>query len=230
VIARSGAASLAELVLVAWLFMLVLAGVATFALHQGRLAALQGDRVRYEEAVRTAAVVLGAEFRHLTAQDLRLGPDTARLRAFRGGGPVCAVADAVVQVLYRGVRLPEPAKDSVLLVGLHGDEVVGLVSYGRGPECGGSARLVLARSPTAPPVMALVFESGTYALSGGAIRYRRGEGGRQPLTEALLTEMAFEAGPAGVRAHLAPDSDSLPRLRGPRGSVPAGSLNAPAGP
>jgi hypothetical protein len=32
----------------------------------------------------------------------------------------------------------------------------------------------------------MLFEAGSYHLSEGALRYRRGRGGRQPLTEEVL--------------------------------------------
>jgi hypothetical protein len=223
---RSGAASVAELVLIAWLFGLVMAGVAGFATHQGRLAALQRDRVRLEEAVRTGAVILGTELRHLTAGDMLAGEDSARIRAFRGAGPVCTVDGPAIYLHYRGVRGPDPEKDSVLLVDAAGERAVSLVAAAHSSACGGSLRVVLGEAPAQVPALALVFETGAYWLSGGAIRYRRGQGGRQPLTEALLGDMAFEPGPGGLRVRLGPDPDSLRHL--PSGStfVPAGSMNA----
>jgi hypothetical protein len=223
---RSGATSVAELVLVAWLFGLIMAAVAAFAAHQGRLAALQRDRVRLEEAVRTGTVVLGTELRYLTPADLRVGRDSARIRAFRGGGPVCAADSVTVQVIYRGVRDPDPARDSVLLVDAEGERAVSLVAAGGSSECGGSLRMVLGDPAGSVPSLALVFETGAYWLSNGAIRYRRGQGGRQPLTEALLGDMAFETGPAGLRVWLAPDPDSLPRLSAGSTYFPTVSLNA----
>jgi hypothetical protein len=227
---RPGAASVIELVLVAWLFALVMTGIAGFAAQQGRLAALQRDGVRLAEAVRVGEVILGAELRHLTSVDLVLGDDTARIRAFRGGGPVCAVDGGVVHVLYRGVRAPEPAKDSVLLVAAGWEQAHELTSTARSDGCGGSLRLVLATPPAEVPAVALVFETGVYSLTGDAIRYRRGQGGRQPLTEAILADMGFVSGPAGVRVRLAPRLDSLPRLRPGRISFLAASLNRRAPP
>lgn len=222
---RTGATSVAELVLVAWFFAVVMAGIAGFATSQGRLAALQRDRVRLAEAVRTGAVILGAELRYLAGDDLVLGGDSARIRAFRGGGPVCRHEGAIVHVHYRGVRAPEPDKDSVLVVGTSAERAVALLSAGPSTACDGSLRLVLAEPTVEAPAVALVFETGAYSLSGGAIRYRRGHGGRQPLTEALLRDMGFEAGPAGIRVRVAPDLDSLPRLRPESTAFPATSLN-----
>lgn len=42
--------------------------------------------------------------------------------------------------------------------------------------------------PPARTVLTRVFERGSYHLVGGALRYRRGEGGRQPLTPERIME------------------------------------------
>jgi hypothetical protein len=227
VTARPGAASVAELVLVAWLFGCVLAGVARVVTHQNRVAALQTDRIRLEEAVRTGAIILGAEVRHADTADLRLARDSIRLRAFRGGGGVCAGDGRVLRVLYRGMRQPDPAKDSVLAVADGGVVAFGLVSATRSAACGGALELVLESEPEEPPAWVLVFETGAYVLAGGAIRYRRGQGGRQPLTEALFREMEFAPAPEGLRLLMAPDPDSLRRLPGGTREVIAPILNRP---
>lgn len=230
---RPGTTSLAELVLVAWLFALVMGAVAGFGAQQRRLAELQRDRIRLEEAIRTGTVVMGTELRHLTAGDVRVDADSVRIRAFRGGGPVCEAGADVVHVLYDGVRLPEPAKDSVLL--LHGEDerVVPLDVAASSSACGGSVRLRFAEplleSPSgdspAAPGMAWIFETGAYSLAAGAIRYRRGEGGRQPLTEVVLRDMGFEGTPTTLSARMAPDSGALPRAPATPVSVYLGSLN-----
>jgi hypothetical protein len=227
---RPGAISLAELLMVAWLFAVVMTGAAGFAVHQGRLAAVQRDRVRFAEAVRAGAVILGGELRHLTGTDISLDSDSIRIRAFRGGGPVCESDSATVYVLYTGVRAPEPDKDSVLLLAVGGEWTVDLHASSRTDACGGALRFLLGASAPAVPRLALVFETGAYSLTAGAIRYRRGQGGRQPLTEALLRDMAFEPGPGGLKVRLAPDGDSLPNLRLSSEWFPAGSLNSRASP
>jgi hypothetical protein len=226
VTARPGAASVAELVLAAWLFALVLAGIARFATDQNRLASLQRDRTRFEEAVRTASIVLGAELRFLAPGDVTaVAADSIRLRAFRGGGRLCHAEDESIWIVYRGVRRPDPAKDSVLLAGSGEPQVLGVVSSHDASACGGSMRVVLAESPAPEVAYALLFETGTYALTDGAVRYRRGEGGRQPLTEPLLEVMAFESGPAGLRIRLGGHPDSLSRLTPRMRAFGVGTLN-----
>jgi hypothetical protein len=46
---------------------------------------------------------------------------------------------------------------------------------------------LLVPEPT-DPVLGRIFEGGSYHFSGGALRYRRGAGGRQPLTPERVRE------------------------------------------
>lgn len=216
--ARPGT-TLPELILVAWLFGLVLAALAGLVSGQGRLLAVTQDRSRARELVRATGVVLGAELRYLAASDLSaLAPDSFRLRAVRGGGAVCeATADAVL-VRYGGVRRPEPDKDSVLVVPERGSagRAYGIRSVAADSRCGGALRLDLTEALDGGRGWALVFETGAYQVGREAVRYRRGAGGRQPLTEAVLSDAALRpAGPYGLGILLRFDRDSLPRLLQP---------------
>jgi hypothetical protein len=212
---RPGATSVAELVLVSWMFAIVLAGIARFAGDQNRLAALQRDRVRYQEAARTGLIVLGAELRFTSASDISAtSDDSVRLRAFRGGGQVCGAQNGSVRVVYRGVRQPDPAKDSVLLLGPDGVETRRIESVRQSTDCGGSLELVMDEPARASAAYTLLFETGAYVLADGAVRYRRGAGGRQPLTEPVFRDMAFQGDAGALHLHLPPDPDSLPRLAG----------------
>lgn len=223
---RAGAVSVAELVLVAWLFALVMAGVARFAASQNQLAGFQRDQVRLEEAVRTAIVVLGAELRFVTAEDVSAAAaDSVRTRAFRGGGPVCSENDGYLRVAYRGIRQPDPARDSVLLLGAAGATVHGLRTAARSPECPDGIAVRMDPEPPAADGYALFFETGTYSFSDGAFRYRRGQGGRQPLTEAVLRQMVLDRATDGFMLELAPDPDSLRRLRPEPRRVGLATLN-----
>jgi hypothetical protein len=211
---RAGAVSLAELVLVAWLFALVIGGVARFAAGQNQIAALQRDRLRLEEAVRTIAVVLGTELRHLVHEDVAAtAADSIRTRAFRGGGPVCSASDEEVRVSYRGVRQPDPARDSVLLLAPTTATAHRLRSAGPSSTCPDGVHVRLDPPAPADAGYALFFETGAYSVSDGALRYRRGLGGRQPLTESVLRDMAIEGATGGFALRLVPDTDSLSRLR-----------------
>ncbi|MEJ2504364.1 MAG: hypothetical protein P8177_13800 [Gemmatimonadota bacterium] len=212
--------SLAELVLAMTLFALVLTGLGRFAGAQARLAAAVSDRVRFEELVRATRLILRRELRYLAPGDLHIsGSDSIGLRAVRGTGTVCEAGDRHVVVRYRGVRGPDPAKDSLLLIA-DGDRsgagaAYALASVVPDPACGGGLRLGLEREPApgSATALAIVFEKGSYHLSGGALRYRRGAGGRQPLTEALLRDGSLVAGPSrSIRIRLSVHDDSLVRL------------------
>jgi hypothetical protein len=143
-------------------------------------------------ALRVARHVLRRELRHgRGGLDWWAYADSIALRAFRGTALVCPGAPAADEILvsYRGDRLPEPAKDSVLLLMADGSrQVRGLRSVST-PDtvCGVAADTLLAlwrleASVPAGGVLARIFERGSYHLSGSALRYRTGGGGRQPLT------------------------------------------------
>ena len=210
--ARPGAVSVAELILVATLFAVALTGVASFTAAQSRMATLQMERTRATELVRTASVVLEAELRYLDpdADIAAVSTDSVGLRAFRGSGVLCGRTGRALSVRYRGARLPEPAKDSVLVVTAAGDigpfPIEAVVTGG----CG--LRLTVAGEPPDRGLV-LVFEGGSYHLTGHALRYRRGRAGRQPLTEAVADSMGFDVRPGAIAARLGTRRDSLPRLR-----------------
>lgn len=224
--------SLAELVLVAWLFAFVLAAVARFAGTQGRFSAVQHDLTRGAEAVRVASLITESELRYLAPADL--GPATTEripLRAFRGGGTICRSEGDDLLVRYRGVRLPNPAKDSVVLVTAHepqGSPSVALTAVAVDDACGGALRLTVESAPTPTRGLVLVYERGSYHLSEGAFRYRVGDGGRQPLTETLFAGVGFDASdPAdGLSLRLELHADSLPRLGTLRYDLRLRPLNA----
>ncbi len=208
--------TLPEMILVAALFAFVLLALARFAVAQGRLVARTADRARGEDVVRVARLVLDRELRAVSAGDIAAsGGDSIRLRAIRGGGPVCpgsAGAAGEVVVRYRGARLPDPGKDSLLLV--HSGAAAGtprqILAVAADEGCEGGVRLTLSGAVPAAG-LALVFEIGSYSLSGGALRYRRGAAGRQPLTEALLAASDLEAVNGGFVARIRFSPDSLPR-------------------
>lgn len=155
-----------------------------------RAARWHARQVVRGEAVRTTVAILTAELRYVSpVTDIHgIGADTIAMRVFRGTGVVCAVAAAGPIVRYTGLRRPEPAKDSALVI--HGD---GSASAARvaavtrvASECATRGdedliRVELDPPPTAPAVI-LVFESGSYHLADRALRYRQGDSGRQPLT------------------------------------------------
>lgn len=220
--------TLPELILVAWLFALVLLALARFAAAQGRLGAVVHDRVRAADVVRTADLILTAELRYAADADIHaLTADSVRLRAFRGAGVVCAAAAGEVWVRYRGVRRPDPDKDSVLVVTAgHTDGLAhALRSAAADATCGDGYRLALDPAPHAGVGLVLVFETGAYHFADRALRYRRGRGGRQPVTETLLDGPRFEPGPGRLTLRLPLDPDSLPRLPDPTAAAVVRLLN-----
>lgn len=207
--------TLPELLLASWLFALVLAATARFIAAQGALAATSHHRIRAADVARTVDLVLNGELRHVAALDVTVTADSVRLRAVRGVGVVCGGAGSELRVRYRGVRRPDAAKDSAVAVtgaatGGTAYAVTGVVSAEGG--CGPGYRLSLDPAPPAATGLILVFETGSYHLSGGALRYRRGRGGRQPVTEQLLGGGTFQRRPGRIDARLALDPDSLSRI------------------
>lgn len=179
----------------------VMAG-ALFGLLRGqeRLARAQADGVTAAEALRLASFVLSGELRLLQPDEdiARVAPESAAMRALRGFALVCGAAGPGLLVRYRGLRAPDPAKDSVLM--LRADSAArplplvsaALAHGGCAAEPDERVELWTLGGDRPPPIgsAALLFESGTYALTGGALRYRRGEGGRQPLTVEWLDDAA----------------------------------------
>lgn len=142
--------------------------------------------------------------------------DSLRIRAVRGTAWICGVlgTGGRVTVVYRGDRTPNPAKDSVRILSADGSvEVRGLRARrtrARCPHTGLPAdEWDLGPSPPQEAVLRL-FESGTYAMDRGALRYRTGRGGRQPVagvafdSASSLTWQAASGVPfGGVASHIA---------------------------
>ena len=169
-------------------------------------------------ATRTARHLITRELRTMGPDEVkwRLPADSLSIRAYRGVAVVCPGGGAAreLAVQWEGLRAPEAAKDSVWVLGANGEEkVVALVETlaPRAPCMGlpeaSGALWVLSDPPPDQPLLSAYFERGTFHLSDGALRYRRGEGGRQPVTpESFLTPpSSFEPWGDGVVARLVPD-------------------------
>lgn len=211
-----GGFTLLELLVATLLAVLACGAALGLVAMDGRLARLRAERAARADALLTTAAVLGGELRGLRpGDDLRaVGADSVALRAFRGAGIVCGVTGGGVLVRWRGLRDPNPEKDSVLVVAPPAPAVALGASGPPTGTCGApDAGELLEWSLTAtPPVGALllVFESGAYSLGTGALRYRRGDEGRQPLTgdwldpatalQALDSTGAPASGPAAAWA------------------------------
>jgi len=192
---RAGA-SLAE-TLVAFLLTTLLVQLAwsvTLSVRRGadrlvqRAEALETERIGW--MVLSQEVGAGTAGRDWVTEGARV----LSLRAFRGLGEVCAplsTRDAAV-VRYSGIRLPEPAKDSLLLLSAAGTwHPVKLVSrVVDATPCplwpGQAVERWQWGPPVTKPLLARVYERGSYHLEDRAVRYRLGAGGRQPLTPERL--------------------------------------------
>lgn len=162
--------------------------------HAGVVERME-HRSRALEAVQTAALVLDWEL--LGGDAGSPAGDELPLRAWRGWGRVCARPAGGAAVVWEGLRAPDPARDSLLVVLDDGARlVVALTGQRRGVHgigahgCPGDEIRTLrwradALPPGSVPVWTRAFERGAYRI-GDALRYRRGRGGAQPLTEALL--------------------------------------------
>jgi hypothetical protein len=192
---------------------IVYMGLSTLAKQRGHQRAMTSS-AEWLATRRVARHLLGWEAR---ASDGRrrwtVSADSAALRAYRGHALICpgGLPSADVLVSVRGVRRADPGKDSVLLMGHGGGpRAVALVSRTVVEvPCPGALVPATERwklSADVPPgtVVGRYFERGAYHLSGRALRYRRGAGGRQPLTpEALASpSSAFTPRPGGIGALL----------------------------
>jgi hypothetical protein len=184
--------------------LLVASRDATERLIQ-RSQALDTERVGWH--VLALEVAAGVALRDWSLEGVRVLP----LRAFRGVGEVCpsgAQPDGGL-VRHRGVRLAEPLKDSLLLLTQAG-VWRGVKLTSRSPsvlECPQWPGEAVERWHWEPQVagalLARVFERGSYHLEERAVRYRLGDGGRQPLTEERLESgSAFGLSTSTLDLHL----------------------------
>ncbi len=159
--------------------------------HQRTVASRLSFEMDLLSARRLAAVVIGKELRSGVRGRDWTGPALGglSLRAFRGWGPVCGSASEGrrIVVAYHGERAANPVKDSVLVLTDEGWLRADLTRRTPGPpaceiDLGGNSELWTIDPPISGALLARVFERGSYHVSGGALRYRRGRGGRQPLT------------------------------------------------
>lgn len=192
---------------------IVYMGLSTLAMQRRHQLSMTSS-AEWLATRRVARHVLGREARADEGSGgWTLSADSLALRAYRGHALICpgGLPSADVLVRIRGVRMADPGKDSVLLMG-HGGRtrVVALLSrLVVDVPCPGALGPATERwrlSADVPPgaVVGRYFERGAYHLSGRALRYRRGAGGRQPLTpEALASPSgAFTWRPEGIEVWL----------------------------
>ncbi len=187
--------------------------------RQRRVATRLVHQMEVISARRLAATAMSRDLRRGVAGRDWLAPmdDSLALRVFRGWGLVCPGGEArrgVTVVAYRGERTPNPAKDSVLVLTDGGWFPADLVHRSRTtqplcPDGLDSDTELWALDPPISGVLMRVFERGSYHVAGGALRYRRGRGGRQPLTAEVFAGSSTLQGARG-RILLRLDSDREP--------------------
>jgi type II secretory pathway component PulJ len=188
----TGGWTVPEMLVALCLWGVVVALAAAASVSGLRRSVRQLSWLRLMDAVRTTDDALGSDLRLMApSRDVDAwGGDSLALRVVRGGGVICRVEGDSVWVWYRGLRAPDPAKDSLLLLGPGGENAVGLDAARTStddrciPRAG--HQLLRLTAPGADAGVALIYERGSYHVSRGALRYRRGRSGRQPLTDSVF--------------------------------------------
>ena len=184
----------AEAVVAATLLLLVIQAAWSVAAVQGTAAVRVVEGARVLDETRLVGHVLSLEVRPGRAgRDWSASAGELRLRAFRGLGFACpGQPPEGWGVNASGHRNPDSDKDSVLVVTARGAwRTAALARRTRGrnlncPTVVGFAPQLWRLDPAVPDAVAgLYFERGSYRLSDGAFRYRRGSRW-QPLTSAGL--------------------------------------------
>lgn len=197
--------SLAELIAALATASLLGAAVTATIIAQLRIATAIGHAALVAEGFVQAPAVLSAEMRDGSRSDLvALTDDSIALRAFRATAVVCDTSAFGAVTRWAGYRLPEPAKDSVIIL-RGGDEMAAAITSAAttgSASCTARSdeRLVsiATSSRLLPGDILLAFERGAYHLSGGALRWRTGSAGRQPLTAEIFDDHASGFGFAGA--------------------------------
>jgi hypothetical protein len=202
-----GGATLVELLLALLLSALLLGSVAHLLRVQMAAVRDLARRAEVLEAERLVRQIVPREVRvGLPGRDWALGPsDDLSLRAFRVLLRPCPGpgVEGTVEGTVEGLRAPDPAKDSALVLTSGGEWTPVAITGAerKSAECRPGPGWRLSTDPGVPdPVLVRVFERGEYSLRDGALRYRRGRSGRQPLTAGVLdpASSGFRAGPRGA--------------------------------
>src|SRR5690606_25582363 len=119
-------ASLGELAVVLLITGLVAAALAGLLHGHERLARTSADHLARTETVRIAGAVIGAELRWLAPdRDIHAAAgDSVAIRALRAFAIACGGNGSATYARYRGLREPDPDKDSVVVLRPSGRETV----------------------------------------------------------------------------------------------------------
>jgi hypothetical protein len=188
----------------------VLAAAGAVEAHRRALVRMTGWAVE-DEALRVIRGVLTDELRGAyTGDHGTAGGDSVGLRAYRSSAIVCGFTiGSEWRVASRGLRRGDPEKDSVRILGADGRWRPGRLvrTGGRPGACADSSASEWWRVEPVqdvPPLLLRAFERGGYHLTSGTLRYRRGAGGRQPLTPELFGSAGsgLETVPRGIQLWL----------------------------
>jgi hypothetical protein len=189
--ARAGVALL-EILVAATLASLVMTSAALLLHAQGRIAQQILERSERSDAARSTLLTLAEEWRAVdpAADVYAVASESVATRIFRGAAVVCGRAPNKTLIRYRGLRLPDAAKDSALQLAAESTIAFSTVAADTGcPHAPGEQVLAIDSVAAAlPGSMWLLFESGGYHLSAQALRYRRGTESRQPITNQLFDD------------------------------------------
>ena len=205
---------LAEAIVAGTLLLLVVQVAWWATAVQSLVATRVVEGARMLDETRLIHQVLATEIRHgEPGGDWMVDRGDLNLRAFRGIGFTCRTQPADGWgVAVAGYRYPDSDKDSVLV--LSGDgrwRPSALVRRTRqaGLDCqqlaGFSTEVWILDPPPSRPLAAIYFERGAYRVSSDAFRYRRGQGGWQPLTGtgiAAGSSVLLAAGARGLEARV----------------------------
>lgn len=192
--ARRAGYALLELIITLALVAVIAAALGSVLLTHLRLARIVEARVSAADAVRLALHVLHAELRFARPDtDIRtLAANSVTVRLPRAAGVICARSESVLWARLSGIREPDPAKDSLLLVSGAGELALPVSAVARDQAACAPVPGFTVYRFGAPPLpragAVLVFESGNYYLRDRALRFRIGAEGRQPLTEEVLVD------------------------------------------
>jgi prepilin-type N-terminal cleavage/methylation domain-containing protein len=177
---------LAALVVSAVICSVMAAAIAS----QARLTEFSSHMAEATDATWTAAAVLQDELR-VSRHDTDLSAvsgNALEIRAFRGIAIVCDTTDGQATVRWSGARMPEPVKDSLLIHERANAFRLSAVKSNC-PVLPRETRIAFDLDATVRPGdVLLLFERGAYHLSDGALRWRAGAAGRQPLTAEVFRD------------------------------------------
>lgn len=206
---RSAGAALTEAIVAATLLLLVVQVSWWVTAVQSVVATRVVAGARILDETRLIHHVLTSEIGHGRAGvDWEVENGELHLRAFRGTGYRCHTQPpGGLAVAVSGHREPDPDKDSVLVLTPDGTwTAAALVQRRRNArlECqavAGFRTEVWRLDPPQPQALVgAYFERGAYRFSDGAFRYRRGNGGWQPLTGIGIVADSAGIVPVGTGA------------------------------